>query len=237
MDKLCATWLTEGLIDFEYKKYILLAYLQNVREQYTHTKLYPMLSDLVFHHRNLMHYIENKEFLDDQFPKHLKGLDRKKMALIYEAIIADDGMMSEVNELVEYSIPKIEEAVREGREIYEIIEDAMEFSAVGVLPLYNKEGYLFLSNDDDKMVSIYQFAVSSLKDMNSKYHSVTTTFIQKAKKGLSNSYENMKLELARSFKELPNPAAYLVNSQLSVPEEETFLPIAKRMLMRQVARA
>ena len=142
MDKLCATWLTEGLIDFEYKKYILLAYLQKVREQYTHTRLYPMLSDLVFHHRNLMHYIENKEFLDDQFPKHLKGLDRKKMALIYEAIIADDNLMGEINELVEYSIPKIEEAVREGREIYEIIEDAMEFSAVGVLPLYNKEGYL-----------------------------------------------------------------------------------------------
>lgn len=237
MEKLCATWLTEGLIDFEYKKYILLAYLQKVREQYTHTKLYPMLSDLVFHHRNLMHYIENKEFLNDQFPKHLKGLDKKKMALIYEAIIEDDDLMGEINELVEYSIPKIEDAVREGRELYEIIEDSMEFGAVGVLPLYNKEGYLFLSNDDDKMVSIYKYAVSSLKDVNSKYHSITTSFIQKTKKTLTNSFENMKLELAKTFKELPNPAAYNVNCQLNVPEDETFLPIAKRLLMRQVARA
>ncbi|MEM7162524.1 MAG: hypothetical protein AAF487_08815 [Bacteroidota bacterium] len=237
MDKLCATWLTEGLIDFEYKKYILLAYLKNVREQYTRTKLYPMLSDLVFHHRNLMYYIETKEFLEDQFPKHLKGLDKKKVSLIYEAIIQDDDLMSEIDDLVEYSIPLIEDAVREGRELYEIIEDAMEFGAVGVLPLYNKEGYLFLSNDDSKLISIYKFAVSSLKDVNSKYHSITTTFIQRARQSVANSIDNMKTELTKQFNELPNPAAYVVNCQLSVPEEETFLPIAKRMLMRQVARA
>jgi len=236
MDKLCASWLTEGLIDFEYKKYILLAYLQKVRENYTHTRLYPMLSDLVFHHRNLMHYIETKEFLDDQFPKHLKEVDKRNMSLVYEAIIQDDSLVSEIDELVEYSIPLIEDAVREGRELYEIIEDAMDFGAIGVLPLYNKEGYIFLSNDDSKVVSIYKFAVSSLKDVNSKYHSITTTFIQKTRQSVANSFENMKLELAKQFKELPNPAAYSINCQLNVPEEETFLPIAKRMLMRQVAR-
>ena len=237
MDKLCATWLTEGLIDFEYKKYILLAYLKKVRENYTHTKLYPMLSDLVFHHRNLMHYIENKEFLEDQFPKHLKGMDRENMSLIYDAIIQDDQLMSEIDDLVEYAIPQIEDAVREGRELYEIIEDAMEFGAVGVLPLYIKEGYLFLSTDDNKIISVYKYAVSSLKDVNSKYHSISTTFIQNAKKTVVNSFENIKLELTKQFNELPNPATYLVNSQLNVPEDETFLPIAKRMLMRQVARA
>ena len=237
MEKLCATWLTEGLIDFEYKKYILLAYLKRVRENFTRAKLYPMLSDLVFHHRNLMHFVENKEFLKEQFPRHLKGLDQKKVQLIYETIVQDDDLMQEINELVEYSIPLIEDAVKEGRELYEIIEDAMEFGAIGVIPLYNKEGYLFLTNDAHKEVSIYKYAVSTLKDVNSKYHSVKTELVDQFKQSISNTLENFKLELTKKFEELPNPAAYVVNSQIGVPEKETFLPIAKRLLMRQVARA
>jgi hypothetical protein len=32
MNKLSENWISEGWIDFEYKKYLLLAYLKNVDE-------------------------------------------------------------------------------------------------------------------------------------------------------------------------------------------------------------
>jgi hypothetical protein len=50
MKKLEEDWLTKGLIDFEYKKYILLDYLQHIKEQFKERRLYPFLSDLVFHY-------------------------------------------------------------------------------------------------------------------------------------------------------------------------------------------
>ena len=46
--KLKENWLTEGLIDFEYKKYQLLAYLKRVKDSFNKVELYPFLSDLVF---------------------------------------------------------------------------------------------------------------------------------------------------------------------------------------------
>ena len=53
MEKLSKDWLTQGLIDFEYKKYLLLAYLQKAKKSFEKVELYPFLADLVFHYRNL----------------------------------------------------------------------------------------------------------------------------------------------------------------------------------------
>ena len=53
MERLKHDWLTEGLMDFEYKKYILLAYLKDIREKFNKSQLYPFLSELIFHYNNL----------------------------------------------------------------------------------------------------------------------------------------------------------------------------------------
>ena len=60
MDSLKHDWLTEGLIDYEYKKYVLLAYLKDVSRRFNQSELYPFMSDLVFHYRNLIKVRESK---------------------------------------------------------------------------------------------------------------------------------------------------------------------------------
>ena len=46
MATLDKNWLTDGWMDFEYKKYVLLAYLQETAQQFDQKKLYPRLSEL-----------------------------------------------------------------------------------------------------------------------------------------------------------------------------------------------
>ena len=48
MKQLSETWFVEGYIDFELKKYTLLAYLQQINKYFNENKLYPQLSDLFF---------------------------------------------------------------------------------------------------------------------------------------------------------------------------------------------
>ena len=84
MGTLKHNWLTDYLIDFEYKKYVLLAYLQNAKKSFTEVRLFPCLSDLIFHYRNLMHYIESKELVDENLPVEMAGMDLGAMKLIYE---------------------------------------------------------------------------------------------------------------------------------------------------------
>ena len=117
MEKLKHDWLTDGLIDFEYKKYILLSYLQNVKNSFDKTELYPHLADLVHHYQNLVALKENKENLTKNFPAKAEGLDMKKLEIIYHELIQDDEIMKELGDIIEYAVPMFKNSLEEGKEI------------------------------------------------------------------------------------------------------------------------
>ena len=101
MESLNRNWLTEHHIDFEYKKYILLAYLQHVSDHFTENRLYPFLSDLVEHYRNLKFLKESKQQLFDRFPERILGSDAEHFRLVYQKIIEDDSLMKEIEQIVD----------------------------------------------------------------------------------------------------------------------------------------
>jgi len=95
MKTLSETWFADGYIDFELKKYTLLAYLQEINKYFNENKLYPQLADVIFHYNNLTAFRENKKYLQEQFPKKLSVIQLEKLELLYEQMIEDDELMQE----------------------------------------------------------------------------------------------------------------------------------------------
>src|ERR1700726_4933843 len=114
MKTLSETWFADGYIDFELKKYTLLAYLQEVNKYFTENKLYPQLADVIFHYNNLVAFRENKKFLQEQFPKKLTGIQIEKLQVLYEQMIGDDELMQELEEIINYSVSEIKSAISNG---------------------------------------------------------------------------------------------------------------------------
>jgi hypothetical protein len=69
-----------------------------------------------------------------------------------------------------------------------------------------------------------------------KYRGIYTSYICSYQKTLGNTFENIKSDLIRYHKKLPNPATYLIEAELQLPLEETLLPMAKRTLVKFVAQ-
>ncbi len=237
MDQLNENWLTEGLVDFEYKKYILLAYLKKVKESFTKIELYPFLSDLVFHHRNLKAIRENKAMIYDRFPKRLSMDNLQNLEINYKKIIEDDAVMQEIESIIEFALPQFKSSLDEGSFIYEYVESQCEISPVGLTSLYAQEGYLFVSQPPEKETNIYRYQVTIFDNSNEKLRGIHTHLITTAERSFSNSYEQIKLNLMRQFSDLPNPATYLVISKLKFPIVQTLMPIAKRLLIKKLAVA
>lgn len=235
MDKLNHDWLTEGLIDYEYKKYILLAYLKDVKKRFNQSELYPFMADLVFHYRNLLKVKESKEVLYGSFPQSLSKADFNKLQLTYKKIVSDDEVMKQLEEILMFAIPKIKSALEEGKELYEFVEENIEMEPVGVSPLYADEGYLFIHQDASSDVSIFRYQMTFFEHAEERFRSMATEFLMNVMKDISKTYENIKIELTKRFTELPNPATYLAVSKLKFPLEETVLPVAKRMLVRRIS--
>jgi hypothetical protein len=235
MKSLSDTWFADGYVDFELKKYTLLAYLQEVNKYFDQNKLYPQLGDLIFHYNNLVAFRENKKFLQDHFPKRLTGTQMEKLQLLYEQIVEDDEVMQELESIIHFSSAKIKTAISNGAEIYEFIEDKLTICPIGLLPLDIKEGYFFLNDDSAKKTRVYQYRLSIFEKHDERYRSIKTEFIADWQRNLVNSYVNIKSELLRNRTELPNPAVYSIEVALNFPIEETLLPIAKRSLVRHIS--
>jgi hypothetical protein len=235
MKTLSETWFADGYIDFELKKYTLLAYLQEINRCFNENKLYPQLSDVIFHYNNLVAFRENKKFLQEQFPKKVTGLQLEKLQVLYEQMIQDDDLMQELEDIIQYSAARLRTTISNGTEIYEFVEDKLTIYPVGLLPIETHEGYFFLSEGTYRSTRIYQYRLSIFEKHDEKYRSIKTEWIGEYDRNMVNTYEGMKIQLIRNRKDLPNPAVYSIETDLNFPVDETLLPIAKRTLVRYIS--
>ena len=236
MKTLSETWFADGYIDFELKKYTLLAYLQEVNKCFNQNQLYPQLADLIFHYNNLVAFRENKKFLQEQFPKKLSGIQMQKLQLLYEQMVEDDAMMQELEEIIHFSAGTMKTSISNGTEIYEFVENNLNIAPIGLVPLEVNEGYFFLCGGTAKETHVYQYQLSIFEKHDERYRSIKTNFIESRQRNFINTFQNIKSELIRNRSELPNPAVYAIETELTVPIQETLLPIAKRSLVRFITQ-
>ncbi|HOA39047.1 MAG TPA: hypothetical protein PLQ32_05210 [Flavihumibacter sp.] len=235
MKTLSQTWFAEGYIDFELKKYTLLAYLQEINRYFDENKLYPQLGDVIFHYNNIITLRDNKKVLQEQFPKKLTGIQLEKLQLLYEQVIADDELMEELENIIHFAEKEIKGAIRNGTEIYEMVEKSIEIEPVGLIPLDNKEGYFLLSTHHSRATLVFHYRLSIFEKHDEQYRAIRTSFLHQTERSIANSFENIKVNLIKDNKEMPNPAVYTINTSLVFPVEETLLPIAKRCLVRYIS--
>lgn len=236
MKQLSQTWFAEGYIDFELKKYTLLAYLQQINKYFNENKLYPQLSDLIFHYNNIVAFRENKKYLQEHFPKKLTGIQIEKLQVLYEQMIADDDLIQELEEIINYSAGEMKTTISNGTEIYEFVEENLTITPVGIIPLDMQEGYFFLSAGNARSTHVYQYRLSFFEKHDEKFRTIKTSYVEMMYRSIANTYVNLKSELLRNRSDLPNPAVYSIETELSFPVEETLLPIAKRSLVKYITQ-
>jgi hypothetical protein len=235
MKSLSETWFADGYIDFELKKYTLLAYLQEVNQCFHQNKLYPQLADVIFHYNNLLQFKSNKAYLSSQFPRRLSLVDLKKLSLLYEAMIADDDIMQELEGIMQYALAEMKTTIEGGADLYEFVEQHLEITPVGLIPIDVKEGYFFLRDGNYNGTMVYEYTVMFFEKHESKYRSMRTAFVNKWERSVANTVLQIKAELIKNRSSLPNPAVYAIETDLQYPVQETLLPVAKRVLSKYLA--
>ena len=236
MRTLNANWFIEMPIDFEHKQYQLLAYLQEINTHFNRTKLYPNLNDLVFHYNNLKKFKKDKTTLETSFPIRLSHLDVAAVKLTYEKIINDDAMMQEIEQIINYAVLQIKPAIKEGQEIHDFVASHLAIFEVGMRPLYPYQGYLLLRNGEERGVRVYEYQVTIFENQHEKYRGIHTTYITKYERHfIYNTPESIRKDLIHTRRQLPNPAVYQVESDITFPVEHTLLPLAKKTLVKTLS--
>ncbi|MDB4902536.1 MAG: hypothetical protein JWQ63_1817 [Mucilaginibacter sp.] len=237
MKELSINWFIEGSIDFEYKKYILLDYLQEINRHFDKSKLYPNLTDLIFHFNNLLYFKKNKTMLQQAFPQRLTKADIEAVKLTYQKIVDDDSSMQEIEMIITYALQKMDPAIQTGKEIYDFVESHLNIDPVGIVPLMPYHGYFSLRNGKEKTHGIYEYQITIFESKDDKYRGINIHFVETYEESIIKTPEAIKLDLIHRNKFMPNPAVYYVQSDITFPLEQTLLPIAKRSLVKYISSA
>jgi len=234
MENLHQQWLTEKHIDFEYKQYVLLAFLKKINDEFDAQRLYPALEYLKDQFDYLNAFKSSLNLLENKLSKNIKGIDIHSFKLVYQSIREDDKMMQDILSIIDFALPKIDHLLQKGCKMIDAVEQKMEISAVGITPLICKEGYLFLAAAQELQTKVYSYQLTFYENSKDNYRGMHTQFINDYQTSITSTYEFIKQDLIKNNKNLPNPATYLVITALPLPLEFTFLPVAKMKLAKLI---
>jgi hypothetical protein len=173
--------------------------------------------------------------LEKQFPKELASLDFRQLALHYQSQDLKNQEIDTIQEIIEYALPAVKQTISEGKGIYDSIDQHLEICPVGLMPIHKESGYMFIHTAASPDVLIYQFQQNNILQHNEKYRQLTVQYVTHSTISLSNTPETIKLDLIQQHPDLPHPATLDCICHMSVPIQETLIPIAKRAVLRYLS--
>lgn len=235
MRKLTLNTFLAGTGDVEATQYLVLEGLKDYYREFSHNRLYPSLAELVDLHRALVEIINSMSDIQGHLPHELKEVDLEHGKLVYETTGLSDDDLARAAELIVWALPRIQRAIDEGVSIYNFVDEHMTIEQVGILPLYREEGYWFVPEHRAALLHLLRYELSLFTSANERYRRLKTVNLGEIEQRfIHRSPESIKLQLIEQYRDLPNPATFVCETDLDFPYNETILPIAKRKLMAQV---
>lgn len=222
--------------DVERTQYQVLAGLQKVRDAFSSNRIYPHLGHLITLYRSLQTVLEQSEQFRSPHNGRAKGIDLGNQTVLYDWPDLDGDQMVSVEALIEWALPHIQDAIEEGKAIYEFVEENLEMETVGIIPSYVQEGYLMVPAREHATLYVLRYTLSIYRDDGERYRTLKTEVCKTIEqRGADRSPSSIKLQLVEEHRDLPNPATYFFQTDLAFPFQETLLPIVKRRFLQQLA--
>ena len=215
--KLSPIWFIEKHIDFEYQKYILLNYVNDVNSNFKSDLLYPAFEDITYHLKNIESYRTTRNIILSKSRK-LKGFDFDKMTLLYDLPDESDDLKT-VDEIVMYSEPLLKQSFNIGKSLYKKVYNNIIVKYVGLISNNNSKGYLLIKDNVDIKICEYDI----LNDISINIVDKTT----------NKTFEDIKLGLLTGSKCLL-PSVLSAEVKIEYNHDATVLPIIKHKLMNLI---
>ena len=227
-------WLTTPILDAEYKRYKLLAFLNYVDERYFERRLFPYADQVRTHTEVLVELTTALENMSDSFPKELSGIDSSDITLRYNELVGPGKEMIEIEKIIDETLPLLRNNLNSAHELIAELKRHIELFTVGLMPIETQYGYLLLQQEPGTRVYEYRLNKIDQNDGPFSYSSISTRFVDTWKRSPSNNFEQIKLQLIKGNNAVANPATFGFVSSMSLPHIETYLPLAKQMALQAI---
>lgn len=227
------SWVYQDPIDFEHKKYTLLAYLQKLDKRFDELKIYPDFVELSLHLANLQSLSKENTMLT--INKKFSSMDDE---ILFKELIPlrppklEDHLQKEIDKTVKYSGQKIYEAFNIAKSLWNIVHDSI---SVHIKKNKNRiedgRGFIYYIRKSNDTTLIWEYEIRKDKSPNS----TNKTYLNFIYSGdtLEKSFsqiidEKSSWNTTDFYKDIP---VFEAKCDQEFPMDETFVPMMKRALM------
>lgn len=230
-------WIISEPIDFEYKKYILFAYLKKVDNLLSQNKIYPTFIELSLHLATLQTLLKEdvllytdkifKSFDDEILLKELKA---KEIPLF------SDDEKTELNKIITYSTSKFLDYFNIYKSYWSLIYDSISITIKRNKKNLNSNlGYLVYQDAQSNRQYIWEYTIKKFTPELDEYYTDLNLIYSGEKKGAKlNDILAEKTTFNSNFKTLP---IFNVKTDNEYPLFETLLPIFKRKMVSYILQS
>ncbi len=177
MRKLDTNWLTNNLIDFEYKKYQLLDYFQTIDRFYNRFYIFPFIDDINTHYKSIK-LIQNNINLLDSINKEALFNDIDK-TISWEPKHKKDHFILEIENVLNFCIPKFQMFIKNGVKIKEKIKSDLKLEPVGLINQCKNFEYLLIKKNDNLLLYDHNFELKSTIPLTISYSEIKSNLDEK----------------------------------------------------------
>ena len=233
MKRLSPTWILDGLIDYEYKKYILLDYFQKVESDLKKKKLFPHVEDLSNHLSFILQLKHSKNITTNVFPS-LTPQDIIKFNFKYTACWCDNHERNQIEKLLNFALPKFRTAVMESSNIKREILAGMELEGVGHISSDISVGYIIIPKNK---MHVYKYTIYEMPNQQGDlFQYMPERYIKLDKFKTyekSQSPIDIKMDLLITNNH-PNLCLFLVSSEIKIPLRECYIHMVEDLILENL---
>jgi hypothetical protein len=231
------TFIHDAIHDSEQCQYYSMEFLKSCREELSHNRLYPVLSDLIELAKGLDNFLDRTQSFHSQLPQRIKSIDMESKEIIFESQFTEHPDLVRIEEIVRLMLPEFKLLIDEGVSIYDFVDENVSVAGVGILPMYKDEGYCIIPEHSAALIHFVYYQLSLYTSGEEKYRLLKTNVVESVEEPkLYPTAITLKHQLISHHQELPNPATFVCETDLDFPLQETILPIVKRKLMANLVQ-
>jgi hypothetical protein len=207
-----------SVTDLEKSKYILLNKFKLCEMEFNQSKLYPTYQMLINIYQQLVDILNNHNRIFNK--EYTDAISEEEMEEKHKLV---NNELEKSFELMHWAFAHLNKTLDTGRIIYDFVNESINIESIGIISEHNKEGYLVLPDNRNRMLRIIKYERNLYKILKTKeVGNYECNIIVVPKAVVRNQIIS---------DDILNQIIYYLDTELSFPYIETILPVAKRKFL------
>ena len=229
--------LTSCGSDWEANQYKILIKVREWLSNFNKNKLFPSIEEAIQLNLALEDLLRENIECKLWFDNEIRGNNSSDRVIVYEKAHQIGNQLDKLLNFIDWTLDLNKPVLEEGRIIKNFVEDNLEITRVSnVEKNYHGKGYFSLPDNKNELLKIYHYEIIWDWSEDNLYQRIESHLVNSVSQSETNNLvEEWVMNFISNSQEMHEPVAFIFDTDLDFPFNETMFPIAEEKLLKYLA--